>query len=104
MSTKSGSGAPSTSPAMEKPSKPDVLQELEGHFSPDPLREKGAWTPRTRSQASSKSDAPSTTTPLSSQTTSARDTADKGAAAPISNPLENPARDAAVPSNPQPSK
>ncbi|CAL1360599.1 unnamed protein product [Linum trigynum] len=101
MSAKSGSGAPSASPAKEKPTERDVLQELERHFSPDPLREKGAWTPRARSQASSKSDAPSTTTPPSSQTTYARDTADKGAAAPISNPSANPDSDSAAPSNPQ---
>ncbi|CAL1396574.1 unnamed protein product [Linum trigynum] len=97
MSTKSGSGDPSTSPAKDKPLEADVLQELEGHFSPDPLREKGAWTPRTRSQASSKSDAPSNTTPRGSQTTPARDTADKGASAPVSNLPKN---HAAAPSNP----
>ncbi|CAL1406197.1 unnamed protein product [Linum trigynum] len=66
MSSKPGSGATSTNPAKEKPSEPDILQELEGHISPDPLREKGAWNPRTKSQASSKGDAPSTATPLSS--------------------------------------
>ncbi|CAL1403029.1 unnamed protein product [Linum trigynum] len=103
MSSKSSSGAPSTNPAKEKPSEPDVLQKLEGHFSPDPLREKGAWTPRTKSQASSKGDAPSTAMPLSSQTTSANDTADKGAA-PTSHPSVNPSGDAAAPSNPKPSK
>ncbi|CAL1384008.1 unnamed protein product [Linum trigynum] len=100
MSNNSGLGAPSAIPPKDKPSEPDVLQELEGHFSPDPLREKGAWTPRARSQASSKSDAK----PLSSQATSTRDTADKGAAAPPSKPPANPASDKSAPSNSQPSK
>ncbi|CAL1394702.1 unnamed protein product [Linum trigynum] len=104
MSNKSGSGAPSTIPPKDKPSEPDILHELEGHFSPDPLREKGAWSPRARSQASSKSDAPSDATPISSQATSTRDTADKGAAAPPSKPPANPASDQSAPSNSQPSK
>ncbi|CAL1413910.1 unnamed protein product [Linum trigynum] len=103
MSRRADSGAPSSDATKDTGSAPDVLSVLEKHFSPDPLRESGGWTPRTRHQAPSKDDTP--LDPVTSEAPTSRDHSIEGEEIPRPKaPTTDAAPDAAAPSQPTPSK
>ncbi|CAL1360964.1 unnamed protein product [Linum trigynum] len=118
MSRRSDSGAPSADATKDTGSAPDVLSMLEKHFSPDPLRESGGWTPRARNQAPNKDDAPIASVtaeapakddaPLATVTSEAptmKDPSIEVEETPRPQaPTTDVAPDAVAPSNPAPSK
>ncbi|CAL1395588.1 unnamed protein product [Linum trigynum] len=118
MSRRSDSGAPSSDAPKDTGSAPDVLSVLEKHFSPDPLRESGGWTPRTRNQAPAKDDVPKATVtpeastkenapvaPVISEAPTLKDPSIEEEETPRPQaPTVDVAPDAAAPSNPTPSK
>ncbi|CAL1383254.1 unnamed protein product [Linum trigynum] len=103
MSRRSDSGAPSSDAMKDTGSAPDVLSVLEKHFSPDPLRESGGWTPHARNQAPGKDDAPIAA--VTSEAPTRKEPLIEAEETPHPQaPTTDVAPDAAAPSNPAPSK
>ncbi|CAL1372246.1 unnamed protein product [Linum trigynum] len=106
MSRKSGSGATSSDTMKDTGLAPDVLSVLEKHFSSDPLRESGGWTPRAKNQAPSKDDTtPAIVAPKTSEAPTTGERADTATTPPNSQaPSTGGVASAATPSDPKPSK